>query len=49
MQALTRQNIKVALNDNKRILTYTEDDFAAVIEEAKALREEGVIVEMKRI
>lgn len=49
MQALTRQNIAISLNDNKRVLTYTEDDFAAVIEEAKALREEGIIVEMKRI
>ena len=49
MQALTRQNIAIALNENKRVLTYTEDDFAAVIEEAKALREEGIIVEMKRI
>ena len=49
MQALTRQNIHISLNDNKRVLTYTEDDFAAVIEEAKALRDEGVIVEMKRM
>jgi len=49
MQALTRQSISITLNDNKRVLTYTEDDFAAVIEEAKALREEGIVVEMKRI
>lgn len=49
MQALTRQSVLIPLNEEKRILTYTEDDFAAVIEEAKELREKGIIVELKKV
>lgn len=48
LQALTRQTIAIPVKNDKRILTYTEDDFAAVLEEAKALREEGIAVELRR-
>lgn len=48
MQALTRQSVLENSQDDKRILTYTDEDFAAVLEEAKELRNAGIVVEMRR-
>ncbi len=48
MQAFTRQSISVVLDEPKKILLYTESNFKAVLSEAKALRAQGIAVEMRK-
>lgn len=48
MQAITRQSVSVSLDEPKKVLFYTEDNFKVILTEAKALRNQGVAVEMRK-
>ncbi len=48
MQAITRQSVNVSLDEPKKVLLYTEDNFKVVLTEARALRNQGVAVEMRK-
>ena len=48
MLALSRQSIPVALDEPKKVLTYTEDTFTDVLKKAKELRNQGIAVEMRK-
>lgn len=48
MQAITRQSIEVSLDEPKKVLFYTENNFKVILTEARALRAQGVAVEMRK-
>lgn len=48
LEALARQKVSVPLPAEKKLLTYTREDYAEVLKEAQALRSSGTPVEMRR-
>lgn len=48
LEALSRQKVNVPLPAGKQILTYTEADYAKVLQKARDLRSSGIAVEMRR-
>lgn len=47
MSAITRQGICLPAEEARRVLTYTKKNFAEVLHEARALRKNGIPVEMR--